>query len=341
MDVNALLLFVEIVEAGNLSAAARRLSMTRSNISHRLKNFEESVGARLLRRTTRTLTLTNAGELLFLRGKRILGEVAAARAGMTALENGVAGSVRLNAPRGYGHVSLSEPLVQFSLQHRRIELEVLFDNDRKDLFAHNIDVAVHIWRAPPASARVIQSYEVEWMICASPKYLQANGAPSSIEQLRDRGTVCFGPVGIEALPTALHGECITVVLRPLVLTDDVVFAREATLGGVGIGVLPDYMVAEAMSSGKLRRLFPGYTINYYDSKLFLLAMEERFTSRAAALLIEFLSRSLDAKHVDTSLKLADESRHEVRLVLDTAKADDEVQIHRRADRVRAGTARAA
>ena len=337
MDVNALLLFVEIVEAGNLSAAARRLSMTRSNISHRLKNFEESVGARLLRRTTRTLTLTNAGELLFLRGKRILGEVAAARAGMTALESGIAGSVRINAPRGYGHVVLCEPLLQFSLQHRRIELEVLFDNDRKDLFAHNIDVAVHIWRAPTGSARVIQSYDVEWMVCASPKYLQANGAPTSIGQLRDHGTVCFGPVGIEALPAALPAKCLTVPLKPLVLTDDVVFAREATLRGTGIGILPDYMVAEAMSAGKLRRLFPGYAINYYDSKLFLLAMEERFTSRAASLLIDFLSRELGARHAGASSKSPDKSRHEVRLVLDTAKTDDDVQVHRRADRIRAGT----
>jgi DNA-binding transcriptional LysR family regulator len=117
MDLNLIHLFVEIVEARSFTAAAQKLGMTRSNLSNRLKVLERETGAQLLRRSTRSLELTQAGETLFEHGRRMLQEVETARASIDGLGQTVRGHVRVSVPTGLGRFFLGDMLLEFAREH--------------------------------------------------------------------------------------------------------------------------------------------------------------------------------------------------------------------------------
>src|SRR4051812_5933184 len=120
MDLNALKLLVEIVDAGNLSAAARRLNTTRSNVSHRLKAFEKSVGVQLLRRTTRRIEPTQIGHALYEHGSKIMREMDAANAVITTLGKSLRGHVRISIPTGLGQMIVGALLIEFAGKYPEI-----------------------------------------------------------------------------------------------------------------------------------------------------------------------------------------------------------------------------
>ena len=177
MDLNALKLFVEIVDAGNLSAAARKLQTTRSNVSHRLKAFERALGVQLLRRTTRRVEPTEVGAGIYEHGRSILREMAAADALVSSLGKSLQGSVRLSVPTGLGHLLVSPLLVAFKRAYPDIRLDVRFDNRVSDLIGEDVDVALRIVSNPPESLVATLLDEVDWVLCAAPDYLAVHGTP--------------------------------------------------------------------------------------------------------------------------------------------------------------------
>src|SRR5690349_10126895 len=149
MDPGALTLLVDIIDAGNLSEAARRLKMTRANVSYHLAQLERSVGLQLVRRTTRRLEPTEAGLRLYEHGRGIQNEMVAARESVTTLGQSLQGRVRLNAPSGYGQVVLAPWLIAFKLQYPGIMLDVMFENRVEDLLSDEVDIAIRIMSEPP------------------------------------------------------------------------------------------------------------------------------------------------------------------------------------------------
>ena len=180
MDLNALRLFVDIVDAGNLSAAARKLKMTRANVSYRLKALEEELGVQLLRRTTRHVEPTPVGAGLYEHGRNILGEVAAANALISNMGKSLQGHVRLSVPTGLGHTLLSPLMVQFKQRYPDITLDVVFDNRVHNLVSEDVDVALRIISTPPDSVIATEIGTVDWVICASPAYLANHPAPRAL-----------------------------------------------------------------------------------------------------------------------------------------------------------------
>lgn len=149
MDAQSLALFVDIVEAGNLSLAARNMKMSRANVSYHLTQLEKSVGMQLMRRTTRRVELTEAGQKLYQHGRIIRDEVLAARESITMLGKGLHGSVRLSVPTGFGHMVMSDWLIEFKRQYPDIALDLLFENRVDDLLKEEVDVAVRVMSEPP------------------------------------------------------------------------------------------------------------------------------------------------------------------------------------------------
>ena len=129
MDLVALGLLVDVIEAGNLSRAAALLGMSRANVSHRIGRFERELGEQLLRRTTRQLEPTELGWKLYEHGVAIRHESKAASESVRSLGKGLQGTVRLSVPSGYGQLRMARWLTEFMQMHPEITLEVIFDND--------------------------------------------------------------------------------------------------------------------------------------------------------------------------------------------------------------------
>ncbi|SOZ37982.1 LysR family transcriptional regulator [Cupriavidus neocaledonicus] len=300
MDLNALRLFVDIVDAGNLSAAARKLKMTRANVSYRLKALEEELGVQLLRRTTRHVEPTPVGAGLYEHGRNILGEVAAANALISNMGKSLQGHVRLSVPTGLGHSLLSPLLVRFKQRYPDITLDVVFDNRVHNLVSEDVEVALRIISTPPDSVVATEIGAVDWIVCAAPAYLAGHPAPQALGELQSHAIVCASPVG-QKLKAAgsraggADGEVREqVVLEPTLSSENFAFLKEAVLAGLGVGIFPIYAIGAELDSGALVPLLSDYRISVFGSKLYMLTMPNRYQTLATRYLLNFLKTELQA-----------------------------------------------
>lgn len=296
IDLNALRVFVEIIDSGNMSAAARKLNTTRSNVSYRLRLLEESLGVQLLRRTTRQLEPTHIGAGLYEHGRNILREAAAASALVSSAGKSLQGHVRLSVPTGLGHILMSELLIQFKRDNPDISLDVIFDNRISNLVSEGIDIAVRVISTPPDAVVAIKLAEVEWVVCATPAYLEKVGVPAKVRDLAEHTVICSAAVGQRLrVSSNMAGQFERVELDPGVRSENFLFLKAAVVGGLGIGVLPHYAVRDEIAAGTVTRILSEHKISLFGSKLYLLTMPTRYQTMATKVLIEFLKRSLSAK----------------------------------------------
>lgn len=298
MDLNALRLFVDIVDAGNLSAAARKLKMTRANVSYHLKALEEELGVQLLRRTTRHVEPTPVGAGLYEHGRNILGEVAAANALISNMGKSLQGHVRLSVPTGLGHALLSPLLVQFKQRYPDITLDVVFDNRIHNLVSEDVEVALRIISTPPDSVVATEIGEVDWVVCAAPSYLAGKVAPTVLGDLTAHAIVCASPIGqkLKASGTRAGGGDTReqVVLAPTLSSENFAFLKDAVVSGLGIGIFPLYAIGPELEQGALQPLLGDYRISVFGSKLYMLTMPNRYQTMATRYLLTFLKAELQA-----------------------------------------------
>jgi DNA-binding transcriptional LysR family regulator len=293
MDLNSLHFFVDIVDAGSLSAAARKRNMSRANLSYRLKAFEDQLGVQLLRRTTKSMQLTDVGAAVYAHGRNMLQEFAAVTDIVSNAAGAVSGHVRLSVSAGLGHLALSEVLVQFRRDHPDVTFDVIFSNQISNLVEEGIDIALRVLSRPPANSMAIELADVEWVVCAAPAYMQGRPTIHVLEDLRGLDIVCASAVGAALNVTARYeGGSRSVELNPVLRSENFVFLKQAVMEGGGVGFLPRYMVRPELEAGSLVRHLPYYRISVFGAKVFLLTPPTRYQAAAARLLIEFLKARL-------------------------------------------------
>lgn len=289
MDPNDLALLVEIHDAGNLSQAARRLKMTRANVSYRLAQLERAVGAQLFRRTTRHVEATELGLRLYQHGLAVRNELQAAQETLASLGQGLQGRVRLSVPSGYGQMVMAPWLIAFKREYPGVVLDVLFENRVDDLMRDEVDVAVRIMAAPPATLVARDMGRVRYLCCASAGYAAAHGLPQSLAQLRHTPLITSGVVGRELRLAAYRGEQREeVTLEPTLISEHFPFLREAVLAGLGVGLVPDYVVQDAVDSGAIVTALDDLRLSIFGNQIFMLYMPNRHQTRSARALIDYL-----------------------------------------------------
>ncbi|TDF64541.1 LysR family transcriptional regulator [Cupriavidus sp. L7L] len=291
MNLNLIGLFVEIVECGNLSAAARKLNVTRSNVSHQLKALEQETGALLLQRSPRGLALTEAGQMLYQYGQRMLGDLGTTRACIDSLGQTLRGHMRISVPTGFGRFFAAPLLMEFARAHPGITLSVTFDNEIQDLIAAQIDVALRIARNPPLDNIAREVFSIDLMLFASADYLERHGPVNDPSELETR-TLIARPYPGRRVPLRLvhHSkpkEDYTLTLQPALESADFPFLADAVCQGLGIGLLPAY-VSHCPSYHALRPILPDYRIQTDPQSLYIMTLPSRYPSPATRTLVEFL-----------------------------------------------------
>src|SRR5690554_2122277 len=308
IDLNALRLFVTIVDAGNQSAAARQLKMTRSNVSHRLKELEESLGVQLLRRTTHQMELTEVGLGIYQHGVKIMQEMAAAQALVSTAGQAYQGHVRLSVSAGLGLTVLSKLLIDFKRAHPAVTLDVIFTNQVSNLVAQHIDIALRVMSRPPENVNATALASVEWVACCHPDYLALTKHPlDTLEDLKHHDIICSAAVGQPLkLRGRYHGGTRHVELQPAVRSENFVLLKHALLGALGVGFMPLYMVRKELEVGTLVRVLNYYSLSLFGSRIYMLTTADRFQTLATQALVSFLKSGLtdealygsDIKRVD-------------------------------------------
>jgi DNA-binding transcriptional LysR family regulator len=244
--------FVAVAEAGSISEAARRLRLSKSVVSERLAEIERSLGARLVHRTTRKLNLTEDGAAFLERAARILREVEEATADMAERRGSLSGPLRISAPVTFGRLHLGPALFPFLARHPKLEMTLELEDRRVDAAADGFDAVIRhgpiedsrlvAWRLAP-SRRVL---------VASPEYLARAGVPTSLEQLHTHRGIFYMNRGVADWRFQSLAGALNVRARVALRVNNGDMMRDAAVAGLGVALLPTFIVGTAIKSGALR-----------------------------------------------------------------------------------------
>lgn len=288
MDLHALTLLVDILDAGSLSEAAQRLKTSRANVSYHLSQFERNLGQQLVRRSTRRIAPTEVGLLLCEHGRKIRDELAAARDTVATLGQTLQGRVRLSVPSGWGQLVMAPWLIDFKRAHPGIVLDVVFENRVVDLLRDEVDIAVRVLTDPPEQLVARDMGPVRYVACASAPYVLAHGLPTRLEDLCNAPLITSAVVGRQLrLAAYLHGERHEVPLSPTLTSENFLFLREAIQAGLGVGLVPDYVVQSLIDAGEVLTTLDDWKLSIFGTRLFMLYMPNRHPTRATSTFIDF------------------------------------------------------
>lgn len=255
--VGAIRALVFAIEDGSLTAAARRLDRTPSAVSKLLSRLEESLGARLLERTTRSVRATAAGLELYERTRSLFDAFDEAERAVRDFQGEVRGRVRLSASRGYGRVCLTPVLAKLAAEHPHLDFDVLLEARRLDFIEDDVDLAIREGPLKDSSLTARRLGTSEIVLCAAPAYLERCGRPRHIEDLA-RHALLAVPASIPANDIGRmrgsDGRRLALVARLRV--NDLSTLADLAERGVGIAPLPDYLARESLRQGRLVRLLP-------------------------------------------------------------------------------------
>ncbi len=254
--------FVRVVDAGSLSAAARALRLSLPAVSRQLAALEAELDARLLMRSNRGLQVTEAGQRFYAESVGILGSVERARAA-TAGGDAIAGRIVVSVAISVGLELIVPRVAPFLAAHRSLQLELRLEDRLVDLIGEGVDVAIRAGIAPPDSTAYIAHVlgDENWRVAvAAPAYLRRRGRPRTVRQLAQHDClVHLGPSGPNRRLTFHRGdEAADVELRGPAESNAALVLRDLALAGLGVAVLPEWLVADDVSAGRLRRVLRGW-----------------------------------------------------------------------------------
>ncbi|MEO0982311.1 MAG: LysR family transcriptional regulator [Pseudomonadota bacterium] len=280
--------FVRTVEAGSFTAAAEQLRLAKSAISRRVQDLERRLGAQLLIRTTRQLTLTDDGGALFERGKRLLEDWREAEDAIGQRAETLAGAIRLAAPLSFGVKHLGPALIAFQEQHPAIRFDVDFSDRRVDLIAEGIDLAVRIGVLEDSSLIARKLAPIKMIAAASPAYLKRYGVPATPSDLKPMGDLRYDNRRADGWTfTSPEGLRETVKLEPVMIASNGDFLADAAIAGAGVTLQPSFILYEALRDGRLVPLLPDHTLP--EVGLYALYPPTRHLSKRIRALVDHLA----------------------------------------------------
>lgn len=253
-DLDHLRAFVEVVESGGFNRAARRLGISKSIVSRRISRLEADLGTRLLSRTTRGISPTEAGLELKARGERILAELEEAREAVAQQAGGVVGRLRLAAPLSFGVRHLAPVLAEMAQRHPRLELDVSYSDRIVDLIGERFDAAIRIGTLQDSSLVARRIAPVRSVLVASPDYLARNDRPTTPADLARHECLIY--TGRTVAEWQFLSGKRPVSIRPAgrLRSDSGEAILQWAIAGLGIADGPSFLVSEAIQSGRLQPL---------------------------------------------------------------------------------------
>ena len=247
--------FVRIAEAGSLRGGAERLGVSISAASKSLRRLEQRMGVPLVRRNSRGLSLTHEGDALLAHGRRILLELEAVDGLLAGAGGTPSGRLRISLPVAFGRMHVLPALVDYLRLHPEVVIDLRLDDRLSDLVRDGIDVAVRMTRDQPRDstwiARRLTSSRL--VLCASPAYLERNGAPRSPEDLARHTCLAFSHNGLAYRYRLSSGDApFDQAVDPQLTIDNGEALRDAALAGLGLCQLHAYIAAPEIEAGRLK-----------------------------------------------------------------------------------------
>ena len=252
--------FVRVVERGSFTLAADDLALSRAVVSKYLSRLEDRLGARLLHRTTRRLSLTEAGAALFEASRGALERIEEAEAVVAQFQSKPRGRLRVSAPMSFGILHLGPAMADFARAYPEITLDVRLDDRFVNLVEDGFDVAVRIGALTDSSLVARKLAVTRALACASPAYLAEHGEPETPEDLATHNCLVYSYLADLWRFTAPDGREIPVAVKGSLRINNGIVLAEAAVAGHGILVTPSFYVAPLLRSGRLKQVLARYKV---------------------------------------------------------------------------------
>lgn len=291
VDLNRVTTFVQVVEAGSFTAAARQLRLPISSVSRAVARVEEELGVRLLHRTTRKLALTEAGRRYFQRMQAVVTEAQSAADDAAGESRQATGTVRITAPPDAGLLRLAPLVSEIVRNHPGLHIDLTLTMRPLDLIDEGIDLAIRGGRLEDSTLVAHRIGPNDFGVVAAPAYLATHGTPRTPRDLETHDCIRLrsrdgllpwrlqGPGGTRDLPVA-----------GALICDDMGFAHQATLAGAGLGFLPIQVLGEDLRAGRLVRVLPRHLMR--GGSLFIVWPSQRLLPARVALVRDLLLAGL-------------------------------------------------
>ena len=277
-------------------AAAEELGLDVTVLSRRISRLEERLGVRLLNRTTRRVTLTDAGAAFLARCEDILGRLTDAEAEVSRYASKPMGSLRLAAPNVFGQRVIAPILPAFMAAYPDLRLDLTFSDRMVDLVDSGIDAAIRIGALQAGGDLIVRRLTTNPRhVCAAPAYLDAHGVPEHPVDLARHRILHFSPL-LDGESWRLQGpaEMIEARFEPVLRSDNVEALRYAALAGQGVALLADFVAGEDLAAGRLVPLLPAWRAAASDVSI--VYPSARFVPRKVRAFVDFLVQHFEAPH---------------------------------------------
>ena len=256
--------FVAVVEKGGFSAAARALGISKSAVSKRINQLEKHLGVRLLHRTTRKLSLTEAGERYYEHAAQALTAAGQAENAVTELQGEPQGNLKISSPMSFGRLHVAPLIPKLLMRYPKLQIELVMDDRKVDLVAAGLDVAIRGGSLPDSTLVARKLAPLRQVLCASPDYIDRYGLPGTPVELTGHNCVLYSYSG-DANQWTLIGEDEPeiVLVSGSYRVNNSEALLEAVREGVGIGRLPTFVAGPDLKTGRLVKLLESYRIPDY------------------------------------------------------------------------------
>lgn len=290
-SVAGMRILVRVVDSGSFSAAARRLGVAPSSVSRQINELEEDLGAILFARTTRKLSLTEAGQLYYERASNIINEVDEARLALSQLGS-PSGILRVTVPSGIGRELVVSAVPAFLDKYSAIKIVLSMTDQMLDIVDAGIDVAIRVGRQQDSSFKARKIGESKRIVCASPAYLKKAGIPTTPADLESHNCITWrdhpghniwtfrGPDGISKV--RVSGSFFSKSADAIVA---------ATVAGLGLSLLPDWNMGIELRQQQLCAVLSDHAVSPAVSPLYALHAHQRHVPPKIRVFVDFLTET--------------------------------------------------
>ena len=256
----SLKIFAQIVESGSFTRAAECLGISTAMASKHLNHLEKHLGIRLMQRNSRSLSLTAEGEVYYRQSIEALQLLDAAAAQAGSGRETPQGHLRLTAPIWCANPVFADWMREYRARYPEVSLDIILDNDMRDLIGEGIDLALRVSRAPIPSLVVRRLFEVRFALVASPAYIRRHGLPRTLEDAASHSAVLPSYADISRMDCRRGDESHTLHLHSALQSNSTVMLHQLLLAGSGIGYLPLWLAQDDLTAGRLVRLLPDWQV---------------------------------------------------------------------------------
>lgn len=280
--------FTQVVISGGFAAAARVMGLSRSAVNKLVIGLESELGVQLLHRSTRVVSPTETGLAFYERCIEILASLEEAESSVMQLHGEPRGRLRVNAPMSFGTMHLAPALADFLVQYPDLQLQLTLNDRFIDPIEEGFDVTVRIAEPQQTASLIVHSLAfTQRVLCAAPTYLENHGIPSHPDELNHHSCLHYGQLAVENqwILTGADGE-YTVSVNGVLCSNNGEVLKDAAVRGLGITLLPRFIVGQELQQGRLQIVLPDY--HSPELSIYVIYSVNRHLSTKVRLLVDFL-----------------------------------------------------